>query len=221
MAQEAEETKEVTALMSLTVQTPANSRRLTTAQALYADTGDVHYLEEPTQTNALIDQASAAIESWCGRIFAQQRYVEVMPQARDTLIPLRMYPVVVIDSLLAGTTAITDYRIDDIEAGLLYRRDAWGWPGAIDDLTITYIAGYILPEQTTPPSSTGPALPADIERACIEAVKVWFHERSPESRVVTRILGDQHITYGIQAGRTALPVLTQQILVHYKVWVVR
>jgi hypothetical protein len=29
------------------------------------------------------------------------------------------------------------------------------------------------------------------------------------------------IEYGIQAGRTALPMLTQHILAPYKVWVVR
>jgi hypothetical protein len=207
--------------MSLTVQTAATSRRLTTAQAVYADTGDVHYLEEPTLANSLIDQASAAIESWCGRIFAQQRYVEVLGQVRDLLLPLRMRPIVAVETLLAGTDAVTDYRVEDKEAGLLYRRDRWGYPSAVDDLTITYIAGYILPEQTTPPAPTGPTLPADLQRACIECVKIWFAERVPESRIEARTLGDQTIRYNIQSSMRGLPKLTQQILMPYKQWVIR
>ena len=207
--------------MSLTVLTAATSRRLTTADALYADTGSVHYLEEPTLTNALIDQASAAIEAWCGRIFAQQRYVEVVGQFPDACLPLRQYPIVAVESLLAGVTSVTDYRIEDAENGMLYRRYGWGRQWAPDDLTITYIAGYRLPEQTSPPAPSGPTLPKDIERACIEAVKVWFTERQPEGRIQSRTLGDQRIEYGIQAGRTALPVLSQMLLQHRKVWVVR
>jgi len=39
----------------------------------------------------------------------------------------------------------------------------------------------------------------------VEATKVWFHEREPASRVTARTMGDQSISYSVQAGRYALP----------------
>lgn len=202
--------------MALTVLTPASTRWLTTAQALYQDTGNVHFLEEPSLTAALIAAASAAIESYCGRIFAQQQYLEVLGQRPDQYFLLSQRPIVTLDSLMVGETEIDDYRLDDAEAGILFRRNGWGRLSGLDTIDVTYVAGYLLPEQTSPPAPTGPALPHDVERAAIESVKVWFHERLPESRVVSRTLGDQRIDYGVQAGRTALPVLTQDLLAPYR-----
>lgn len=209
--------------MALTVLTAATSRRLTTAEALYDDTGDVFYLEEPTKANALIDQASAAIEGYLGRILAQQRYLLITGQRPEVCLPLheKTRPIVTVDGIEAGDTTVTDYRIENAEAGLLYRRDGWGRYRGLDDLEVTYVAGYILPEQTTPPGPSGLVLPADIEHATIETAKVWRHERLPESRVVSRTLGDQRIEYAVQAGRRAIPVLAQHMLSTYKPWVMR
>src|SRR5262245_45374609 len=101
----------------ITVLTPATSRRLTTAQALYEETKNVIYLEEPSLTDAMIDRASRAIESYCGHIFAQQRYQEVRCQEHTQILALRHYPVVQVESVLSGTESVTDYRLDDADRG--------------------------------------------------------------------------------------------------------
>jgi hypothetical protein len=211
--------------MSLIVLTAATSRRLTTAEALYQDTGNVVYLEEPTLVNAMIDQASSAIVSYCGREFAQQRYEEIGPGVDGPTLNLDQYPLVTVESLTTyDLTPIEEYRIDH-RRGMLIRRQGWGYYGRYhtwgwwDELTGVYVAGYILPEQTTPAVPSGPTLPADIERAYIECVKVWHAEKSPENRITSRRLGDQSISYSVQSGKTALPVLSQSILQPYRRWV--
>lgn len=214
--------------MSLTVLTAATSRRLTTAEALYQDTGNVVYLEEPTLVNALIDQASSAIVSYCGREFAQQRYEEIGPGVDGVNVNLYQYPIVTVESLTTDDlTAIEDYRIDHAR-GMLIRRGGWGYYGRYhtwgwwEEIIGVYVSGYILPEQTSPMVPLGPTLrtqAAHIERACLETVKVWFSERQPDARITSRRLGDQSISYSIQAGHTALPVLAQHALAHERRWV--
>jgi hypothetical protein len=205
--------------VALTVLTAATARGLTTAAALFQDTGDVRYLEEPSLTQALIAQASAAIESWCGRIFAQQRYVELDRGRRTEYWLLSQTPLVAVESVLIGTDTITDSRIDAAEAGILLRREGWSHPG--EDVTVTYVAGYILPEQTTPAVPTGPVLPAELERACLETTKIWFAERLPESRIEARTLGDQTIRYGLQTTKRAIPALATSVLFPHRRAVLR
>jgi hypothetical protein len=200
--------------MSLTVLTAANSRRLTTQEAVYQDTRDVRVLEQPTLMEQLIDQASAAIERYCWRIFAQQRYLEVIPGIPSAFVPLRYATIVSVASVLIDTTAVTDYRIEDADAGLLFRR--WGWGSPYIDVTAEYIAGWILPEQTSTPAPSGPLLPADVERAAIESVKVWFKELNPSDRIEARQIGDQRIDYGVQARRQAIPVLAEDLLAGWR-----
>ena len=78
------------------------------------------------------------------------------------------------------------YRVQNAESGLVYRREGWGFGWSsddpTDDLKVTYLAGYRLPEQTTAntlamaqlvnPSAVAPmgeTLPADLTRLTIEA----------------------------------------------------
>lgn len=197
--------------MAITVLTASNTQRLTTLAAVLAEiTLDEHLLF----AESLIDQASAAVARYCDTIFAQQEYREIQTgEYRTTALFLRYAPLVSVDPVTAGTTEIEDYRIQSAEGGWLYRREGWylGW-STEEEWTVDYIAGYILPEQVTPPEPTGPTLPDDIERATIESVKVWFHERMVAERIEARTLGDQRIDYGVQARHTGLPTLAKDLL---------
>jgi hypothetical protein len=183
--------------------------------ALMADLGGDVVAANNDLFERLIVQASSAVERYCGRIFAQQKYREIllMPPLPDRIILLSRWPIVSVTSLLLGTTAVTDYRIEVAESGLLYLTgDGWWDLESSSEWTAEYVAGYILPTQTTPPAPTGDALPGDVERATIEVCKVWFHERQPSARVQARHMMDQSITYAVSASRDGLPVLAQQLL---------
>src|SRR5262245_3135622 len=197
--------------MSVTVITAASTFRLTTLAAVMAE---VPIQDHLLFTESLIDQASAAVARYCWTILAQQAYREIQPGAYATsLLFLRYWPLVSVTSVSHGPTVITDYRIESIDPPILYRREGWGllWSSG-EEWTVDYIAGYILPEQTNPSDPLGPALPDDMERATIEDIKVWFHEREVASRIESRTLGDQRIDYGVQARKTGLPTLSKELL---------
>jgi hypothetical protein len=206
--------------MALTVLTAASTRHLTTIEAVEAQLGF-----EDHNLYAMIGRASAAIERYCHRIFAQQRYEEVVMSVPDQYLYLSVPSVVTVQSVLFdGATAIPDYRLEKAATGLLFRRD--GWYHARDkDYTIQYVAGFILPGQVNPVVPTGEALPGDVEQAVIEAVKVWWHERNPAGpgRIASRQIADERVSYAVSASREGLPPMSQQILLDggWSRWVIR
>lgn len=214
--------------MSITVVEAASTRRLITL----ADLEDAFGIET-VQVNAaaflrLIDRASAAVEGYCGRIFAQQEYLERFRREPSHELVLKYSPIVGTPLVTSDGEIRTGVEIADADAGILYHARGWsGGYGAQLELAyvweVQYIAGFLLPEQTTPPDSTGPALPADLQAATLEAVKVWHTEALPEKRITSRRFEDQAITYSIQAGKHGLPKLSQELLLAsgWKRWVVR
>lgn len=205
--------------MSVTVLTPASTFRLTTLDAVMAE---ISMQDQLVLTENLIDQASAAVAHECCTIFAQQAYreVQVGRYYRSPHLFLHYAPMVSVSSVSAGSTVITDYRMESASTGMLYRRQGWGlWHGEDDEWQIDYIAGYILPEQLTSPDPLGPELRThapDIERATIETIKVWFHEQYVDQRIESRRLGEQSISYGVQARHTGIPVLAKDLLLRWK-----
>lgn len=200
--------------MSLTVTTAANSRRLCAVQDVLAEMP-----EQVTSVERFVDAASAAIERYCARIFAQQAYSEVLGGHRYTSLMLARTPIVSMTSVSADGQTITDYRVEDAEAGLLYRASGWGWPSAT--WTLAYIGGYLMPEQSTPSAANGPPLPHDLQRACIETVKVWWQERGVTDRIASKTLGltGDSISYRISAHRESLPPLARYLVDPYRHWV--
>jgi hypothetical protein len=195
--------------MSVTVLTPADSRRLCEVMQALDEMPEPVILVE-----RFIDQASAAIERYCGRIFAQQRYREVRgPWLWSDHLVLRHSPVISVSLVSADGQAITDYRIEDAEAGILYRRDGWGrWGG--EEWTFEYVAGFFLPEQSTPTDAAQIDLPGDIQRACIETTKIWWQEREILDRIASKTLGltGDRVDYRVSAHREHLPVLARYSL---------
>lgn len=200
--------------MSVTVLTPASTHRLTTFDAVMAE---ITLGDQVVFADSLIDQASAAVARECRTIFAQQEYREVLHAAwRTQHLFLRHRPLVGVTSVGHGVTLVTDYQIESAEASMLYRWGGWWlWLGEHEDWSVDYIAGYVLPDQVNPPDPTGPTLrdeAPDLERATIETIKVWFHERLVGERIEARTLGDQRIDYGVQARHTGIPALARDLL---------
>ncbi len=146
--------------MSLTLVTRASSRRLVSvSRARLALSLD------PAQDDELarkVDGASTEVERYCGRLFAREEVTELVRGYGGLLLRLRRRPVLRVSAVLSNGEVIADFTIDDEGAGALYRQKGWEWttqPGYLLDqyrepereepsYSVTYIAGYLLPEDT-------------------------------------------------------------------------
>lgn len=154
--------------MPLSVTTAAQTTRLTTVPTVQAELG----LDPGTDEAAirgLIDAYSAAIVSYCHRPFAREALTETCGGYGGIRLQLARTPIVALGDVYRETDLITDATIQDADRGWLYRRLGWAWTtqvwpglamsGAFLDLgtplprqeepqySVTYTAGYILPEQ--------------------------------------------------------------------------
>jgi hypothetical protein len=103
----------------------------------------------------LIDEASAMIGQYAGRVLHAQDVTEVLRNVCTDRLVLARWPVTAIASVTEGTTLVeaADYEFDGT---LVYRlsndvRVAW----RVAKLTVRYTGGY------TP-------IPADLKRACLD-----------------------------------------------------
>jgi len=143
----------------ITVTTRANSTALTTVPAVKQMLG-IEGTGEDAQIAVEIAAASAAIESYCHRVFARQAITELVKGYGGPYLMLGRAPVVRLGTILANSTdPITDARLENADAGLVYRKFNWdntiqlGWtigdtplPGSEDPFySIDYSAGYLLP----------------------------------------------------------------------------
>lgn len=163
----------------LTVTQAATNRALVSLESIKAELG-IEDTESDTLLTRMIREASAAVESYCGRVFALQEYrQDVRLSASGQTLILRQWPIVAVDSVTESGVELTEdvsFEVDG-EKGFLHRiagtsRACWSACGKI---RVEYTAGYILP------GDTGDDLPADVERAAAELVKLrWFsRDRDP------------------------------------------
>lgn len=163
---------------------------------------------DDTFLNTLIDQASAFIRKYTGRIFERQTLTETLPGTGFVdLYPTRT-PIVSITSItLNGTLLSSDeYTLNDADMGQIIRHDDADVPSAVvwpfssrpssglsqhiqwgsfaNNISIVYVAGFLLPGEDNR------TLPEDLERACIELVKMFFEKRSSDPSVRFEKIGD-------------------------------
>lgn len=117
----------------------------------------------------LIDAATAAIVSYCHRPFGREAYTETLPGFGGINLQLRRTPIVTVSTVTVNSATYTDYSIGEAGRGWLYRQAGWSWTvqcymglsggGAWLDrgqplpnqeepqVSVSYVAGYIMPEQ--------------------------------------------------------------------------
>jgi hypothetical protein len=154
--------------VSLTVTTPAASLRLTTRDTIKQKLG-LSATTDDDLFDALILRASDAIVRWVHRPFAREAYTEMLGGFGEVYLMLARTPIVMVSAVLYDSTPITDYAIEDADAGTLYRQLGWfwtaqvvaglvgkqRWPSVGDPLPrqeeprfqANYFAGYVLPSQ--------------------------------------------------------------------------
>jgi len=209
--------------MAITVTVPAESRGLTTLSAV-KETGVVGSSARfDAALEALILDASDAIEDYVQHVLAKQTYLETVNGSAHPVLMLTNTPIVAVTGIVCQSNAITDFEIRDAEQGTLYRQVGWlmsawaGWSTGQEVIhgtgeliyAVTYEAGYLLPGEADR------NLPGRIERACIETVVDWYRGGKRDSRVKSKKVGDLAISYKDAAsggGAPPLPVGARALL---------
>jgi len=217
--------------MSITVVDPAPNTLLTTVEAVKFNLG---ITEDDTddQIECMIQESSDFIVSYTARTFARQNVTEAfvgkgLPNAQLSITPINS-----ISALTFKTSPVTNFTIDDKEAGIIQIETGFtsteiGWntidravsPYAVKDWACTYIGGYILPSWQLTGLSRD--LPYDLERACIEMTKVTFHNASLDGSIRTYKIGDTSVTWdksssGSGANNAGIPTVAANILDYYR-----
>jgi hypothetical protein len=128
----------------LSLETWPKSTQLTTAATVLAETGIG--AGDTALVSRMIDEATAAIESFTGRVFARSQWKEKLHGTGMVRMRLARRPVLRIDALVVDGAAgdATAIEIVDADGGWIYleggfarsERPTW---------EITYTAGYLLP----------------------------------------------------------------------------
>lgn len=172
--------------MGLSVTTRADSFRLTTKERIKREASTIPASADDQLLDELIDAATDAIESYCNRSkapFARQLYVETLGAFGDVSLMLKGTPLVSIATVMQDGSPLTDWSIEDADAGLIYRRERFFWtaqlnpglggrqsfpsfgspvPGAEElRFAVTYVAGHLVPAQDLIGKVTISALDSD------------------------------------------------------------
>lgn len=117
----------------------------------------------------LITGASAIIESWLSRSFAQASYAEVRNGHGGSTLMFADYPVTDVSSVKVNNVSIPaaadctqpGYLFDDISLTL---QGGYSFSKGMKNVTIQYTAGYA-------------AIPSDVAQICFELVAKKYRER--------------------------------------------
>lgn len=214
--------------MAVQVVSQAPSSLLTRLETVKAELG----ITTTTDDDVLIDmiaRASSAISRECRRVFGLETVTETLDGSGTRLLPLSRIPIFEVTEVTEDGTVLdaSEYSVEDADAGALYRLNGWGrssglrmWgteafssgyilPGYRDlRYSVTYRAGYVLPNEDNPFVMAGAddpqPLPGAVEQACLETVKAWYHQRAadPSLRVNAVKVGDLSIGYAASSVST-------------------
>lgn len=204
---------------------PAATDGLTTAQRII-DELSITSRKKQNLIDDMILEASAAIESYCGRKFKQEALAEKVAGNGRKVLSIARPPIISISSITYDGTAedSTLYEIHDADAGLIYKKDGFIDTSAVLPLasspeepgserklyTVNYTGGYVLP------GVTGRTLPYDIERACIRMVQ--FYLNAPKNPNIKRQSVPQvyDVEYAHMEGGNSIPPEIARMLDPYR-----
>lgn len=186
----------------LTVVTPAESQNLASLAEVKAALG-IAGAAEDTSLPALIARASAAIATYCNRVFIKEDVEETFrTHRRDLVLLTERFPVAEVASVIENGTAVAPAdREFDTASGCFNRLNGnqiatW----AQGTVLIAYTAGYA-PD----------AVPPDLEQACIMLVQQYRSQgnrdpmlRAEETTDIERLEYFPATTAGLPAPVLAL-----------------
>ncbi len=191
---------------------------------------------DTTLIEQLINEASAAIETFCGRELTYNAAVseQVAPMGGPKLLVSRT-PLLSIASitLLFGDSSVVvdpaDYAIDDGDIGTIYRRFGWPWSAQLQEglnfdrdqqpgterrtCTVVYAGGYVTEEQST--DMLPRSLPYDLERACVITAIAYYRGGGRDPTIKQETVGKASRTY---ANSVDMPDQAKEISLRYARW---
>lgn len=200
----------------LTVTTAATARRLSTEATLRLELmADIE--PDAAAVLSLLDQASAAVESWCGRTFARETVSETFRLDAATLpLILGRHPIVAVTGVTEdGVAVVSGDREFDPASGLLWRLSAdtrIAWPAS--KIIVAYSAGYLLPGET------GRDLPHDIERAALIVAAGLFAARGRDPLLRSESVDGVSAASWLdpRAGAGGMPAQAAELLAPWRNW---
>ena len=168
----------------------------------------------------LINSASDAIRSYCGRDFAKEQRTERLSGAGGSLLLLPLYPIAEVDSIIMDGMALPPDSYDvDGKMGALIRVGGI-WPPANErNITVTYTGGYVTPVQAAADPDLTRNLPYDIEEACIVTAATWASRRSTPRDATTLQVEQIRVTFGDRDRDPAMiPLAVQHLLTSWRRW---
>lgn len=160
--------------------------------------------------NLLLQQATALIETLCGRALHEQTIIETFrPAGSIGRLIIYQWPVSTLTSVVENGEALTasDYELD---GSLLYRlstdeRTTW----ALGKIVVTYTAGY-----------TTATCPADLKRACLDiAVNLHAVEGRDQTMRSINIPDVRQISYRDPSnGGSVVPDNAMRVIDGYRSW---
>lgn len=168
----------------------------------------------------LINSASDAIRSYCGRDFAKDRRTEKRSGSGTPLLLLPLYPIAEVDSVIVDGAALSPDSYDiDAKMGALIRVGGI-WPASSErNITVTYTGGYVTPVQAAADPDLTRNLPYDIEEACIVTAATWASHRSTPRDATTLQVEQIRVTFGERDRQPAMiPLAVQHLLTSWRRW---
>ena len=139
--------------------------------------------------NLMIKSASAKIEAYIGYSLGMGTYSDEMHAVNDRqLLQLNHFPLRSVTSVTRNGEPIDDYKIFPEYArwGRLYRGNGWGGEmytrgftydvvSGVWEYSVSYTAGYLLPNDTGYVEGADNSLPYDIVAVCMEFVVLKYN----------------------------------------------
>lgn len=139
--------------------------------------------------NLMIKSASAKIEAYIGYSLGMGSYSDEMHAVNDRqLLQLNHFPLRTVTSVTRNGEPIDDYKIFPEYArwGRLYRGNGWGGEmytrgftydvvSGVWEYSVSYTAGYYLPNDTGYVEGADNSLPYDIVAVCMEFVVLKYN----------------------------------------------
>ncbi len=164
-----------------------------------------------------VSAASSAIARYINRprLHYTVGFVEKLRgHIEQTRLQLGLLPVSSVASVVFadGTSlAASDYVVEDLEQGWLYR-SIWPYTGLVRSgllydtpavgterasIVVTYTGGWVTPAQAVSVGWPGPArnLPSDVEEACLQTVAAIYQGSGRDGAVASESFGDYSVAY--------------------------
>lgn len=147
--------------------------------------------EQRTLLDSLITNASAAIESYCRRVFASASYTELHDgDGLRRIQTLDQFPVSVVTTLHddpnreygSGTLIDAVNYVTDLAEGIIKLDLGLRFARGVQNIQIVYTAGFA-------------AIPDDLQQATIRLVAAWWHKSTRDPNVKSEKLMSWSATY--------------------------